>query len=230
MFFKQNKNKRPFFNTVIIVLCVCVCAQQLSVESLFAQTAASPARLFGTVEFKTILKDMPKWQRIAASEQKNPTFTDKFSSLLPKSLAERWDTIVSNSASFSEQDKIKAVNMFFNQWPYRTDLSLYGLEDYWATPREFLKKSGDCEDYATIKFYALKFLGFSEDKMRLVVLKDTIRSIGHAVLAVYTDNNVYILDNLSNVALSHKSIRNYLPFFSLNLQFRWAHLPVKKKQ
>ena len=185
-------------------------------------------RLFGTVEFKTPLKDMPKWQRVLDAEKKNPTFQSEMDSSLPEGFLTRWKDLLSRVEKASDMEKLKAVNMFFNQWPYRTDISNYGLEDYWATPREFLKKSGDCEDYAIIKFFALKYLGFSENKMRVVVIKDTIRNIGHAVLAVYTDDNIYILDNLSNVPLSHKTIRNYLPFFSLNKEFRWAHLPVKK--
>lgn len=185
-------------------------------------------RLFGTVEFKTPLKDMPKWQRVLDAERKNPTFKDNMDNSLSAGFLVRWKDLLKRVENASDMEKVKAVNLFFNQWPYRTDMSVYGLEDYWATPREFIKNSGDCEDYAIAKYFALKYLGFPEDKMRVIVLKDTIRNIGHAVLAIYTNDNIYILDNLSNVPLSHKTIKNYLPFFSLSKDFRWAHLPVKK--
>lgn len=202
----------------------------LAAFPLYAPAEGDPAllRLFGTVEFKTPLKDMPKWQRIVEAERKNPTFRDDMGGDLPKGFLTRWQELLGRVKNASEMEKLKAVNAFFNQWPYRTDTSNYGLEDYWAIPREFIKKSGDCEDYAIVKYFALKYLGFSESKMRIVVLKDTIRNLEHAVLAVYTNDNIYILDNLSNVPLSHKTIRNYLPFYSLNSEFRWAHLPLKK--
>ncbi|SHN65489.1 transglutaminase-like cysteine peptidase [Desulfovibrio litoralis] len=222
-----HKNNQKAVYKIWLIFFALLFLQQGLISIL---SANSPPRLFGTVEFKTVLKDMPKWQRVLSAEKKNPTFTDQFHTLLPKNLAEKWQTIEKNFPSFSTQEKLKAVNMFFNQWPYRTDSSLFGLEDYWATPKEFLKKSGDCEDYAIIKFFALKYLGIPEEQMRIVVVKDTIRNLGHGVLAVYIDDNIYILDNLSNTPLSHTTIRNYQPAFSLNSQFRWAHLPVKKKK
>ena len=103
------------------------------------------------------------------------------------------------------------------------------MTDYWATPREFLKKSGDCEDYSIAKFYALKELGFSGDAMRVVALKDRIRNIGHAVLAVYTDGDIFILDNQTIMVLSHVKYKHYVPQYSVNEKFRWMHVPPKKK-
>ena len=32
------------------------------------------------------------------------------------------------------------------------DISNYGVEDYWANIKEFLRNSGDCEDYAILSF------------------------------------------------------------------------------
>ena len=48
-----------------------------------------------------------------------------------------------------------------------------------------MRMSGDCEDYAIAKFFALRQLGFGAEQMRIVILWDEIRGIGHAVLAVY---------------------------------------------
>ena len=36
--------------------------------------------------------------------------------------------------------------------------------------------------------------------MRIVVLRDTIRNLAHAVLVVYLNDEAYVLDNLSNYA------------------------------
>ena len=81
-----------------------------------------------------------------------------------------------------------------------------------------------CEDFAIAKYFALCDLGFPASQMRIVVLKDTLRNLDHAVTAVYLDGDAWILDNLSNAVLSHKRLSHYRPQFSVNEEYRWAHL------
>lgn len=59
--------------------------------------------------------------------------------------------------------------------------------------------------------------------MRIVVLKDTLRNLAHAVLVVYEGDDALVLDNLSNSVLSHKIYKQYVPQFSVNESSRWAH-------
>ncbi len=101
---------------------------------------------------------------------------------------------------------MKTVNAYFNRWPYRLDIDVYGESEYWATPQEFLRLSGDCEDYSITKYYALKQLGVPVDRMRIVMLIDTIRGIAHAVLAVKQGDETYVLDNLSDLVLPHRAL------------------------
>jgi len=125
----------------------------------------------------------------------------------------------------SRSEKIRAVNEFFNRWPYKEDTEVYGLSEYWATPTEFMARSGDCEDFAIAKYFALRELGFKNDEMRIVILMDQIRNIGHAVLAIYNDNNeTLVLDSLSNLIVPHDRYKHYLPQYSMNETTRWAHL------
>ena len=126
-------------------------------------------------------------------------------------------------------DQLRTVNTFFNKWPYRLDEDIYGVSDWWATPQEFLKNSGDCEDYAISKYFALRELGFPPEDLRIVILKDRIRNIGHAVLAVYADNEVHVLDNVTDMIFPHTKYRHYVPQYSLNERARWAHIPVAKQ-
>ena len=77
---------------------------------------------------------------------------------------------------------------------------------------------------AIAKYFALRDLGFPASQMRIVVLKDTLRNLDHAVTAVYLDGDAWILDNLSNAVLSHKRLSHYRPQFSVNEEYRWAHL------
>lgn len=111
----------------------------------------------------------------------------------------------------SPLEQVKAVNVLINRWPYRTDMDVWGVMDYWETPVEFFQKSGDCEDFAIAKYFALRDLGFPASQMRIVVLKDTLRNLDHAVTAVYLDGDAWILDNLSNAVLSHKRLSHYRP-------------------
>jgi predicted transglutaminase-like cysteine proteinase len=165
---------------------------------------------------------MPTWERVIAVERKQAGLNT------PVGLAAAWPAARDKLMGQKVLDQIVAVNRFFNRYPYRTDMEVYKLQDYWATPAEFMKNSGDCEDYAIIKYYALKQLGIDPDSMRIVVLTDVIRNLAHAVLAVYHEGDAYILDNLSNLVLPHTRLTHYRPQFSVNETHRWVHMAPKK--
>lgn len=186
-------------------------------------------RLFGTVEFRSKLKNLPKWQRILKIYKDKPGIDAAFQVSNRKREAQAWTSLKGSLSGKSALEKVKGINSFFNQWPYRTDNQVYKLNDYWATPDEFIKNSGDCEDYAIVKFYALKQLGVNPNSMRLVILKDTIRNLDHAVLAVYIGEDVYILDNVTQMVLTHENYRHYRPYYSLSEVYRWAHVPPSNK-
>lgn len=210
-------------------------AQQAGTSGGVAKTPPGVAprssiRLLNTVEFRGELKNMPKWQRVVTAEQKSRTFDGDLSGLMRGSVHTQWLELVNRAKSMSDLEKAKAVTVFFNRWPYKTDQAVYKVSDYWATPREFLAKSGDCEDYAITKFYALMKLGVDPENMRIVALKDTIRNLAHAVTVIYTNNDAYILDNLTDMTLTHTRYTHYLPQYSVNEVYRWAHVRPKKKK
>ena len=190
-----------------------------------------PIHLFGHVEFRGPLKNIPKWERVLKAEQKGPSFGGGDSTGMPEEVRKRWLPMREKLMGQPLMEQLKAVNNFFNQWPYKTDIANWGLEDYWATPKEFFKKSGDCEDYAIAKYYALRDLGVPAHKMRIVAVMETIRGIGHAVLVVFVDDKAYVLDSLSNLLLQHSRLTNYEPKFSVNEEFRWVHVkPVQQSK
>lgn len=215
-----------FAAAIILALWLCP-------TSLYAADSESakkkPVRLFNTVEFKGKISRLPKWTRVL---EKMQAWEGYFKSAEMNELPSRagWKKLKKDAAPLAPMERLKAVNKFFNQWPYRLDSANYGQSDYWAIPLEFLKKSGDCEDYAIAKFYALKELGFSGDVMRIVAVKDAIRGIGHAVLVVYLDDGAYVLDNQTNMVLPHERYMHYVPQYSVNEHFRWMHVPQVKKQ
>ena len=62
------------------------------------------------------------------------------------------------------------------------------------------------------------------DGDRIVLLKDNIRNIAHAVLAVKLNDESYILDNMSDLVLPHIKYEHYIPQYSVNEFYRWAHI------
>ena len=181
-------------------------------------------QLFGTVEFKRPLSTLPNWLDLLKRNVKAPIFTP--GKYFKKNVT--WDNVKEKAQGKSPMELLRYVNTFWNTWPYKEDIVNWGVEDYWAIPAEFLKKSGDCEDYAIAKYFTLKELGIPYENMRIVVVRDTVRNLAHAVLAVYMDGDAYILDNLSNAVLSHSRIKQYSPQYSVNEVGRWAHLKGRK--
>lgn len=96
--------------------------------------------------------------------------------------------------------KLKIVNDYFNKISYKSDLNNWKTKDYWATPFELIKSgAGDCEDYAIAKFFTLKKLGISEEKLKLMYTKVSKTNQAHIVLS-YSHKPNYtpiILDNLN---------------------------------
>jgi predicted transglutaminase-like cysteine proteinase len=189
-------------------------------------SARRAGRLFGTVEFRSKLKGIPKWERVLRAYNNKPGIDGAFGPTRQRE-AQAWQKLKANMAKAGDLEKARAVNAFFNQWPYRLDSNVYGVSDYWATPDEFIKNSGDCEDYAITKLYALKQLGISPDNLRVVALRDNIRNLDHAVLAVYIGNTIYILDNVTKLVLTHDQFQHYFPYFSVNTVYKWAHIQPK---
>ena len=193
-------------------------------------TSPKTVRLFGTMAFRGNFDALPKWKRVLSKADAQVRALDSCTSGkgCPPGTAS-WQRIMSQARGLGPMEQLKTVNTFFNKWPYRLDQDVYGTSDWWATPQEFLKLSGDCEDYAITKYYALRDLGHSPDNLRIVVLRDRIRGIAHAILVVILDGDAYVLDNVSSVVFSHDKYSHYVPYYSLNEKYRWSHIPVDKK-
>lgn len=180
--------------------------------------------LFGTIEFSGNLDVLQNWQKIVeVAPEQLQQFSNQSDELNLQSAA-AWQELVQQIAELPAQQQLLAINRFFNRWPYRQDQDIWQRNDYWASPLEFLRHSGDCEDYAICKYFALRYLGFEANQLRIVVLRDTIREITHAVLAVYLNGDILILDNLSDPIFSHHRYQHYIPQYSVNEHYRWMHI------
>lgn len=200
------------------------CAALLFTGQALADDAAF-SKLFGTVAFQRPMKVFGQWLDIQARNKPSDIFKGSGSQLRNN---ETTSSLLNKARQLSGLQRLRLINTFWNRYPYITDIKNWGKNDYWAIPAEFLRKSGDCEDYAIIKYYTLCELGMPASSMRIVVLKDTLRKLAHAVLAVEDGGNVYILDNVSNAIVSHDRLSHYVPAYSLNQNNAFVHIKGRK--
>ena len=193
-----------------------------------AQAQSVPPRLFGSVEFiGGSLAALPQWTRVLDRiKQESPVYEAclRDGDDCPSPAVAMWRKRIRALEGLPRRRQMVEINRFLNHWTYRLDQENFNMEDYWATPLEFLDRSGDCEDYAIIKYVSLKALGFPVEKMRIVVVQDVLRNIAHAVLAVYIDKDILIMDSLFEGVLSHRFVTFYTPQYSVNERTRWAHI------
>lgn len=204
-----------------------------TLQDLMNAAPAAGDALFGSTEVSAAsLKALPQWTRVLA---KMKTERKLFRACLDDAAActnaglRSWREVAHEATGKPQLEALKTVNRYFNRWPYKVDRELYGVSEFWATPQEFMKRSGDCEDYAIAKFFALRDLGMANEELRVVILMDQIRRLGHAVLAVYAMGDILILDSLSDLIFSHKKYKHYVPQYSMNETTRWAHFYGKDR-
>jgi predicted transglutaminase-like cysteine proteinase len=207
-------------------LLLCAFSLLASTGSAASTQAANPGSLFGFHEQQREGLDIfPQWTSVLKRHAKdNLSDGDCNKPRLRCHLAE-WQQFLGTIKGQPARQQLTAVNTFANEKKYVLDIDIYGAPDYWAIPREFLYNDGDCEDFAILKYMSLRQLGFSADMMRVVVLQDTNLRTAHAVLALYTDNDILILDNQAQQIVSHRNIVHYVPIFSVNEKHWWMHTP-----
>ena len=83
-----------------------------------------------------------------------------------------WFKLMKKNNQRTEKDSLIKVNKFFNLFRFIDDLKLWGVNNYWATPIEFIGvNGGDCEDYSIAKYFTLLELGIPDEKMRITMVK-----------------------------------------------------------
>lgn len=131
--------------------------------------------------------------------------------------------IAAEAARLAPLAQLAAVNTRVNRVRARDDRDNYGVDDHWATPADFFRRGGDCEDYAIAKYAVLERLGWPPARMWIVVMRETVISPIHAVLLVQHDGRLWTLDNLGDPVFVHGQIDFYRPAYSLNRFGRWSH-------
>jgi predicted transglutaminase-like cysteine proteinase len=97
-----------------------------------------------------------------------------------------------------------------------SDMAAHGSIDVWSSPLETLANhSGDCEDYAILKLAALLEAGISPENLRLVIVRDTLRSEDHAIVVARLDGQWLAMDNRNLAIVADTQLTAYAPLFLL---------------
>jgi predicted transglutaminase-like cysteine proteinase len=108
----------------------------------------------------------------------------------------------------------RAVNLSIRA---TSDWSQYGVDDFWSAPLATIEKgAGDCEDYAILKYLALREAGINPDDLRLLIVSYPRRRTIHAILAVRLDGEWLLLDNLTMVMVNSLEATQYQPLIALD--------------
>ncbi|MDF1874284.1 transglutaminase-like cysteine peptidase [Sulfurimonas sp. SAG-AH-194-I05] len=135
--------------------------------------------------------------------------------------------ILDKSQNFTDIEKLKIVNDFYNKVSYSSDQKVYNQSDYWATPNEFLgKDKGDCEDYVIAKYFALQYAGVDTKKLFFSYVKSERYKATHMVLTYFktSHSEPLVLDNLNRKIFLASKRKDLTPIYNFNpLSLKKSH-------
>ena len=214
----------PFFISRISTALAAALALAATLSA--APVQAAGIQLFGTKEISsTKLEKFEKWTDALARYAKEEPNELAKCAITPTEACHtaKWRIFLNKLQNHPKLEQLDYVNKYLNQYAYTIDPVNYGKKDYWATPKQFMYRTGDCEDYAISKYVSLLHLGWPQEQMRIVVLQDLNLNTPHAILVVYLDGQALVLDNQIPQVIDSSRIKHYKPIFSINADRWWLH-------
>lgn len=139
-----------------------------------------------------------------------------------------WQDLLDTGSKGDDVARLNRVNNFFNERiVFVSDRQVWGVEDYWATPLEFLGRgAGDCEDFAIAKYFSLLALGVPESKLRITYVQASGHgpaNLAHMVLTYYPTPSAVplVLDNLIAEIKPASQRPDLTPVYGFNGQGLW---------
>ena len=140
--------------------------------------------------------------------------------------------VMERSRDLSRREQVELVNYYINRNRYDEDFPrriydengrrIGSIRNHWTTLYDFLASDGDCEDYATSKYFMLREMGFEAQNLRVVIVYSRELRGYHAVVAVRLDDDeVWLLD--SDNRIRKGSHREYRYVYALNEDSVWDH-------
>ena len=140
--------------------------------------------------------------------------------------------LLDRGSELSRKRQLRLVNRYVNKRRYRRDrrevsLSVVPegeatLRNHWTTLLDFMRRGGDCEDFAVAKYFLLRELGVPAEDMRVVITWERDARDYHAVLAVRQDDGTALLLETDDTIL-RGSHRRYRYIYAVNEEGIWDH-------
>lgn len=108
---------------------------------------------------------------------------------------------------------------------WRSDMTLWGRHDYWASAEETLRRGfGDMEDRAIVKMQALRALGTPSSDLYLTLGRDTVAG-PQTVLIVRDGRRYYVLDDAGGPPYMPERRPEFSPVLTFGYGSSWVHMP-----
>jgi len=124
--------------------------------------------------------------------------------------------VIDNVRALQGRAKLGILNREINlSIAYVSDRLQHAQADVWSDAITTFKTGrGDCEDFATAKYLALREAGISPEDLRLVIARVNVLGQAHAVVAARLDGHWLILDNRHMAMLDDVNARELEPLFA----------------
>lgn len=140
--------------------------------------------------------------------------------------------VLTKARGLEADNQLRLINHYVNDRRYRKDRSVERttitsskptrFRSRWSTVGEFFERGGDCEDYASTKYFLLRVLGFPAEDLRIVVSWDRRARSYHAFLAVRRSaDSVWLLDSDNRIYKHRQSGYRYI--YAVNENAVWDH-------
>ncbi len=142
-------------------------------------------------------------------------------------------TLLRRAKTLTEDQQLRLVNRYVNGRHYRRDRSKAiaeavatdRLRNHWTTLEDFIRHGGDCEDFATSKYFLLRELGVPAERLRVLVAYERREREHHAVVAMRLDTDdpadVWLLE-IDNSIRRNRHI-GYRYVYAVNEQGIWEY-------
>lgn len=190
--------------------------------------AAAPREapgLFGTREiYSPDIAAFDKWTGMLARFRREQAAAQSACAAEAECAPNEWRQLLGALDGLDLRAKLDRVNAAVNRHPYVPSQRNWGESNHWETPFEFLRKSGQCQDYAIAKYLLLRAAGVPAAQLRVLVLRDTRLGLDHAVTVAYVGGEALLLDNQIGTVVPADSVHHYQPYYSINEDGWWLHV------
>lgn len=206
----------------------------LFASSLLSTPADAAYRFDNPGDYLTAASELPAWATALKRHEAERIAIDRCldDDAACEGRLESLRLVLIKGTALESDDQLRLVNRYINRRRYRRDrrqaapsASADGearLPNHWSTLLEFLRRGGDCEDFASAKYFLLREFGVPAEDMRVVVVYDRRVREHHAVLAVRrSDDSVWLLENDNTI--KRRSHAGYRFIYAVNEHGIWDH-------